>query len=471
MTPSAAQLDEFRAVIGAGHVLTAPDDLAPYLREDRGRWRGAAGAVLRPADTDEAARLVAICAAGRIPLVPQGGNTGLVGGGMAEGGVVISTGRMSRIRALDALNATITVEAGATLLSVQEAARGAGLLFPLSLASEGSCQIGGNLATNAGGTAVLRYGTMRDLTLGIEAVMPDGRVMDLLGGLRKDNTGYALRDLLIGSEGTLGLITAATLRLFPAPAQRATAFIAAPGPHEALALFDLMRNRCGESLSAFEYLERFGLQIVLDHLPGARDPLAEPSPSYVLAELTSPDPESDLSARFEAALAEAFERGLITDAAIGASEAQGAALWQLREAMSEMQKHVGASIKHDVAVPVSRVADFITEAVSACRAHMPGLRPCPFGHFGDGNIHFNLTRPEVMEDAEFLDHYPAFNRIVHDIVASMGGSISAEHGIGQAKRGELLRYKDPVALDLFRAVKAAIDPQGIMNPGKLIPPA
>ncbi|MDO5658629.1 MAG: FAD-binding oxidoreductase [Paracoccus sp. (in: a-proteobacteria)] len=461
-------LDALRAAIGAANVLTAEADMAPYLREDRGRWRGRADAVLRPGSTAEVAELVRICAGAGVAMVPQGGNTGLVGGGMPDGGVVISMGRMNRIRELDALNATITVEAGATLLSVQEAAAGAGLLFPLSLASEGSCQIGGNLATNAGGTGVLRYGTTRDLTLGIEAVLPDGRVLDVLTGLRKDNTGYALADLMVGSEGTLGIITAATLRVYPAPASRATGFAACDGPEQALRLFELMRARCGDTLSAFEYLERFGVQIVLDHLAGARDPLRDPAPAYVLAELTSPEAQAALDDRLGEVLGDAIEAGIISDAVIGASGAQEAALWALRESMSEMQKHEGASIKHDVAVPVSRVAEFITEGKALCCDYMPGLRPCPFGHFGDGNIHFNLTRPQGMTDADFLAHYPQFNRIVHDLVARMGGSISAEHGIGVAKRDELPRYKDAVALDICRAIKAALDPKGLMNPGKVL---
>ncbi|OAN65240.1 hydroxyacid dehydrogenase [Rhodobacteraceae bacterium EhC02] len=468
MTLPADLLADLRAAVGDAHVWTDPARLAPHEVEDRGRWKGHALAVVRPASTDEVSAVVRLCHAARVPMVPQGGNTGLVGGGVPDGAVVIAMGRMNRIRAVDPLNATLTVEAGCTLAAIQTAADDAGQLFPLSLASQGTCQIGGNLSTNAGGTAVLRYGTTRDLVLGIEAVLPSGEVLNTLSALRKDNTGYALRDLMIGAEGTLGIITAAVLRLFPRPAATVTAMAACAGPEQALAIFDILRARCGDSLGAFEYIERFGIQMVLDHLPGARDPLADPHPTYVLIELTSPDPGAGLEARMERALAQAMEDGLIPDAVIATSQTQSQALWSLREAMSDMQKHAGASIKHDVAVPVSRVAEFITRGIAACRAHMPDVRPCPFGHFGDGNIHFNLTRPATMTDADFLAHYDAFNRIVHDLVAGMGGSISAEHGIGLAKRDELPLYKDPVALALCRTIKAAIDPDNLMNPGKVI---
>lgn len=459
-----------RGVVGEAHVWTDAERMAPHLREDRGRWFGTSPAVVRPANTAEVAACVRLCVQAGVSMVPQGGNTGLVGGGTPDGSIIISMGRMNQIRTLDPLNATMTVEAGCTLAQIQQAAEAAGRLFPLSLASEGSCQIGGNLSTNAGGTAVLRYGTTREMVLGLEAVLPSGEVLNALSALRKDNTGYALKDLLIGAEGTLGIITAAVLKLHPKPATRATAMVACNGAEDALQIFDLLRARCSDTLTAFEYLERFGLQMVLDHLPGARDPLENAWPAYALVELASPDPGAELSARLEAALAEAMEAGLVPDAVIAGSEAQRSALWTLRESMSEMQKHAGASIKHDVAVPVSKVADFIQQGVAACKAHMPDVRPCPFGHFGDGNIHFNLTRPAAMTDAEFLAHYAAFNRIVHDLVAAMGGSISAEHGIGLAKRDELPRYKDPVALALCRTLKTAIDPQNLMNPGKVLAP-
>lgn len=461
-------LNELRAALGPAQVLTDPADIAPALAEGRGRWQGEALAVLRPGTPQEVAACVQICTRHGVAITPQGGNTGLVGGAVPQGGVVISLARLNRIRAVDALNSTLTVEAGCTLAEVQAAAEAAGRLFPLSLASEGSCTIGGNLSTNAGGTAVLRYGNTRELTLGVEAVLPDGQILNILSGLRKDNTGYALKDLLIGAEGTLGIITACVVKLFPAPAVRVTALAGVNGPGDALATFDILRARAGESLVAFEYLERFGLDLVVRNLPGARDPLAEAWPSYVLIELTSSDPAADLPSRMEAALSDAMEAGFVGDATIAASDSQRAALWGLRENMSEMQKHEGASIKHDISVPVSRVAEFITRGKELCLTCLPGTRPCPFGHFGDGNLHFNLTRPTAMSDAEFLAHYPQFNQIVHDLVAEFGGSISAEHGIGLAKRDELPRYKDPVALALCKTIKQAMDPQNLMNPGKVL---
>ncbi|RRH78115.1 FAD-binding oxidoreductase [Falsigemmobacter faecalis] len=461
-------LNDLRAAIGSAHVITDPDRLIAATHESRGRWQGEAIALLRPGTTAEVAACVKLCAAHSVAITPQGGNTGLVGGGVPFGGVVLSLGRLNRIRAVDALNSTLTVEAGCTLAEVQTAAAEAGRLFPLSLASEGSCTIGGNLSTNAGGTAVLRYGNTRDLTLGIEAVLPDGRILNLLSALRKDNTGYALKDLLIGAEGTLGIITACVVKLFPAPLSRATAFAGLKTPEDALATFDILRRRAGEHLVAFEYLERFGIEIVTTHLPGARDPLETAHPAYALIELTSADGSAGLNARLEEALSEAMEAGLVEDAVIANSEGQRAALWSLRESMSEMQKYEGASIKHDIAVPVSRVAEFVTRGKALCEALLPGLRPCPFGHFGDGNLHFNLTRPRDMSDEEFLALYPQFNQAVHDLVAEMNGSISAEHGIGLAKREELPRYKDPVALALCTTLKRAIDPQNIMNPGKVL---
>ena len=460
-------LQNLAGVIGSTYVQTDPDEFAGRLVEDRGLFKGTALALLRPASTTEVAECVRLCRDACVPLVVQGGNTGLVGGGVPDGGVILTTDRLNRIFDFDPVNATMTVGAGCILANIQQAADEGGALFPLSLASEGSCQIGGNLSTNAGGTAVLRYGNMRDLVLGIEVVLPDGRILSDLNALRKNNTGYDLRNLFIGAEGTLGIITAAVLKLSPKPVQRATAMVACNGPDTALALYSRLRRQNADTLSTFEYIERFGLQMVIDHA-GCTDPLAEAHPAYCLVELTSANPEDDLDARLETALGAAFEASEILDAAIGASEARKDALWNLREHLSEAQKPEGASIKHDVAVPVSRVADFIREATAAVIAYMPGLRPCPFGHFGDGNIHFNLSRPLEMSDAEFLAEYPAFNRIVHDIVHRMGGSISAEHGIGKVKREELRRYKDPVAISLMQQIKATLDPDNLMNPGKIL---
>lgn len=463
-----ALLSQLADAIGTAHVLTNPADMGGRLTEDRGLFTGTALAVLRPGSTAEVAECLRLCNAAGVPVVPQGGNTGLVGGGVPVGGVVLTTDRMNRIRDIDTTNATMTVDAGCILANIQQAADEVNALFPLSLASEGSCQIGGNLATNAGGTAVLRYGNTRDLVLGIEVVLADGRILNDLNGLRKNNTGYDLRNLFIGSEGTLGVITGAVLKLFPKPVIRATTLVACDGPDAALALYTQMRGQHADSLSTFEYVERIALQMVIDHTPGCSDPIDQPYPAYCLIELTSANASDELDTRLQSALETAFESGDVLDAVIGASEAQKDALWALREHLSEAQKPEGASIKHDVAVPVSRVADFIKQASAACVAHMPGLRVCPFGHFGDGNLHFNLSRPKDMDDASFLAEYPTFNRIVHDIVHDMGGSISAEHGIGQVKRAELRRYKDPVALGLMEQLKTLLDPGHIMNPGKVL---
>jgi FAD/FMN-containing dehydrogenase len=463
-----ALIARLRERLGDVHLKTAADDLALHIREERGLYQGHALAVARPGDTAEAAFVVAACAEAGVPVVAQGGNTGLVGGGVPYGGVVLSLARLNRVRAVDPVNATMVVEAGCILADVQAAARAHDLLFPLSLPSEGSCRIGGNLATNAGGTAVLRYGNARELVLGLEVVLADGRVWNGLTALRKDNTGYDLKHLFMGSEGTLGIITAAVLKLFPPPQARATAFVGLASPEAALALFDRLRREAGERLTAFEYLPRFALDIVLKHAPGSVDPLGEPHHSYALIELQSPKADADLATALEEALGPAMEDGIVDDATIASSDAQRAALWTLRERLSDTQRHEGGSIKHDVSVPVSRVADFITEASEACEAAMPGVRVCAFGHFGDGNIHFNISQPVGMDKAAFLATWERFNRIVHDLVREMDGSISAEHGIGLIKRDELALYKDPVALDLMHKLKAALDPGNILNPGKVL---
>jgi FAD/FMN-containing dehydrogenase len=456
------------ARLGARHVLTDAADMAGYLIEPRKIFQGRALAVVRPGSTEEVAFVVAECARAGVPVVPQGGNTGLVGGGVPHRGIVLSLARLDKVREVDAVNATMTVEAGCILKSVQEAAEAAGLLFPLSLASEGSCRIGGNLATNAGGTGVLRYGNARELTLGLEVVLADGRVWNGLKGLRKDNTGYDLKNLFIGCEGTLGIITAAVLKLFPKPRTRVTAFIGCPSPQAALAVFERLRDVAGPQLTAFEYMPHFGVEIVLKHGPGAVRPLAADHHSYALIELTSPEENAPLQEVLEAVLGAAMEEGPVEDATIGASESQNRALWRLRELLSEVQGLEGGSIKHDVAVPVSRVAEFIEVASAACEREMPGIRVCAFGHVGDGNVHFNLSQPVGMDRGAFLAEWERFNRLVHDIVHDMGGSISAEHGIGLIKRDELVRYKDPVALDLMRTLKRALDPHNILNPGKVV---
>lgn len=448
--------------------LVRGEDLAPFEQEMRGLMQGAALAVFRPRDTAEVSALVQLCAHHRVPMVAQGGNTGLVGGGLPFGGAVISLARMNRMAPVDAANGTITVEAGAILADVHKHASNAGFLFPLSLASEGSCTIGGNIASNAGGTAVLRYGNTRELTLGLEAVLPDGRVLNALSGLRKDNAGYDLKQLFIGSEGTLGIVTKAVLKLYPAPRTVVTGFVGAQTVEAIVALFERVRGAAGERLTTFEIIPRFGLELVLRHLPGGRDPLARPHLYYALVELSSAASGEPLQAALESLLGEAIEAGEVEDAVLAASEAQRLALWHLREGVSEAQRHEGGSIKHDVSVPISRVAAFWHEAVAACEAAMPGIRPCPFGHIGDGNLHFNLTQPVGMEKATFLRAWHQLNEIVHGLVHAHGGSIAAEHGVGLFKRDELPRYIDPVKLAVMGEIKRALDPLNLMNPGKVV---
>ncbi|WGD30451.1 FAD-binding oxidoreductase [Ancylobacter sp. WKF20] len=468
MPADAALLATLAQRIGAAHVLTDPADMAPYLREERGLYHGQAPAVLRPGSTEEVAFVVESCARAGVPIVPQGGNTGLVGGQMPFGEVLVSLARLDRVRAVDPVDMTMTVEAGCILDTVHKAAEEVGCLFPLHIASQGSCRIGGNLSSNAGGTAVLRYGNAKDLVLGLEVVLADGRVWNGLKRLRKNNAGYDLKQLFLGTEGTLGLITAAVLKLFPQPAQRTTAFLAVSDPASALALLKRLRGEAGDALTTFELMAAFGVETVLTHMPGTVRPLTERYDWYVLAELSAPTRAFDLGALMEETLGAAMEAGEVLDAVIAASEAQAANLWRLREDMSEAQKHEGGSIKHDVSVPVSRVPEFLERALPACLAALPGLRPCPFGHVGDGNIHFNLSQPVGMEKAAFIGMWETFNRIVHDIVSDMDGSIAAEHGIGILKREELAHYADPVALDLMHRVKAALDPQGLLNPGKVL---
>ena len=465
---AAALLARIGEIVGAPNLQVKADDLALHVREERGLYTGHALAVTRPGSTAEVAAVVRACAEAGLPVVAQGGNTGLVGGGVPYGGVVLSLARLNRVLETDPVNATVTVEAGCVLADVQAAAAAAGLLFPLSLPSEGSCRIGGNLATNAGGTAVLRYGNARELVLGLEVVLADGRIWNGLTALRKDNTGYDLKHLFMGSEGTLGIITAAVLKLFPAPKSRATAFVGLPSTDAALKLFERLRREAGEALTAYEYMPRFAIQIVLKHAEGAVRPLAAEHHSYALVELTSPRDDAELQAVLEASLGDAMEAELVEDATIASSDGQRTALWNLRERLSDTQRYEGGSVKHDVAVPVSRVAEFIDTAGAACEAAMPGVRVCAFGHFGDGNIHFNLSQPVGADKGSFLARWEEFNRIVHDIVAGMRGSISAEHGIGLIKRDELVHYKDPVALDLMHQLKRALDPGNILNPGKVV---
>jgi len=466
-------LDRIKQVVGPTGWLADPADMAPYLEEARGLYHGAARAVIRPASTAEIAEIVRLCAASRLPIVPQGGNTGLCGGAVPwEDGsaIVMSLGRLNRVRAIDPLDFTITVEAGCILADIQHAAAEADRLFPLSLGAEGSCQIGGNLSTNAGGIAVLRYGTMRDLTLGLEVVLPDGQVWDGLRRLRKDNTGYDLKQLFIGAEGTLGIITAATLKLFPRPREIETAFLGLARVDDAMALFARARAASGDQLTAFELIPRIGLDMAMRHVASVSDPLASPHPWYALLEVSSAQTDSGLRGALEAFLVDSMNAGLVQDGVIASSTAQARDLWRIREGMVEGQKFEGGSIKHDVSVPVSRVAEFIKRAIAAVEARLPGIRALAFGHVGDGNIHFNLSQPVRADTAIFMARWAEFNRLVHDLVRDFDGSISAEHGIGRMKREELPRYKSPLELALMRKLKHALDPEDLMNPGKILRP-
>ncbi len=462
------------AVVGPKGLLAEAEAMAPHLHDRRERYRARARAVVKPASTEEVAEVVRICAAARVPIVPQGGNTGLVGGGIPDEdgrAVVLSLARMNRIRALDPVNDTMTVEAGCILQNLQAAAAEADRLFPLSLGAEGSCMIGGNLSTNAGGIQVLRYGNARELTLGLEVVLPDGRVWDGLRGLRKDNTGYDLKQLFIGAEGTLGVITAAVLRLYPRPRASATAFIAVPEVAAAVALLGALRAGSGEAVTSFELIPRLGLDFALRHVPGITDPLAARHDWYVLAELWASAENARLGETLEAVLAEALEAGLVVDAALAASEAQAQAFWRIREGLVEAQKFEGGSIKHDIAVPISAVAEFVERVTAAVEARVPGVRSLVFGHIGDGNIHLNLTQPEGADTATFLARWDELRRVVYDVVVDLNGSISAEHGIGRLNLEINLRTKSEVEIDLMRKIKRALDPENLMNPGRVVPGA
>ncbi len=460
---NADTLARLKAAVGPKGFSEDAAEIAPHIEEWRGKYKGRSPLLLKPATAAEVSALLAICNETGTAVVPQGGNTGLVGGQIAfDGEVVLSLTRMNKVRALDAAAQTLSVEAGVVLAAAQQAADDAGLLFPLSLAAEGTATIGGNLSTNAGGVAVLRYGMARDLVLGLEVVLADGRVLEMMRSLRKDNTGYDLKQLFIGAEGTLGVITAAVLKLFAKPAVRATAFAAVPSPQAAVDLLATMQAATGGLISAFEILPRIGLEFVTAHIPGARDPLPAPAPWYVLIEATSAS-AFGLDAVFEAALASS-----VADAVIAANDAQRAALWALRENMSEAQKREGGSIKHDVSVPLSAIPAFIEKATAAVLRVLPGARPVSFGHIGDGNIHFNFSAPVGGDVAAFLARWEDVQRIVHDIVHDFGGSISAEHGIGVQKRGQLVRYKSEAELNVMRALKRTLDPKNILNPGKVV---
>ena len=462
-----------RAAVGERGWTADPAEMAPRLQDERGLYRGNAAMLVRPATTAETAAVVEICNEAGIPVVPQGGNTGLVGGSVPDAdfaGIVLAMERMNKLRAVDPVNNTITAEAGCILAEIQRVAAEHNRLFPLSLGAEGTCQIGGNLSTNAGGTAVLRYGNARELVLGLEVVLPSGAVWEGLRGLRKDNTGYALRHLFVGAEGTLGIITAAVLKLFPLPRDRQTAIAAVPTPAAAVALLGRLQEATGEAVTGYEIAGRLPLEMVLRHIPGSAEPFpGRIFPQYVLIELSGQGEEGTLRTPLEDALAAAQDAGEVLDAVFAANTTQSRAFWKLRESITEAQKFEGGSIKHDVAVPVSRVAEFIARATATCEAALPGVRVVAFGHVGDGNIHFNLSQPLSGWTRErFLGEWERMNRIVHDMVVEMGGTFSAEHGIGRLKKEELARYRSPVELATMRALKMALDPKGIMNPGRVL---
>ena len=467
--PAAADLmSKLRAIVGDAHVLEAEADTVSFLRERRDLYRGATRAVVRPGTRDEVSAVLALCHETGTAVVPQGGNTGLVGGQTPmHGEIVLSLTRLAAVREIDVVTGTMIVEAGMTLDAVRAAADRAGRLFPLWFASAGSCTIGGNLATNAGGVNVIAFGNTRELVNGIEVVMADGRVLSNLSKLKKDNTGYDLKNLFIGSEGTLGIITAAVLKLYPKPRTVETAFAGVASPDKALALFQRLRETMSGKIRAFELIPRLALEFVLEAVPAARDPFQDRHGWYVLIELATQSDEA-LNDELFTFLENVTERGLVEDATVASSLSQAEALWALRENISEAQKHFGGSIKHDVSVPVASVPAFLSAVEPAVLAAVPGARLCAFGHLGDGNIHCNVQQPEGADKAAFLARWDEVNRIVHGLVASFGGSISAEHGIGQLKRDLLPGVKDPVALDTMRAIKLALDPKGILNPGKVL---
>jgi FAD/FMN-containing dehydrogenase len=463
-------LERLRAIVGAAHVLTE-GDLSAYVIDWRKRHHGRALAVVRPASTAEVAAVVAACAAARVAIVAQGGNTGLVGGSVPDASgtqILLNLGRMNRIRALDAANLTITVDPGCVLQAVQEAAAAQGLLFPLSLAAEGSCTIGGNLGTNAGGTQVLRYGNARDLCLGLEVITAAGEIWHGLAGLRKDNTGYDLRDLFIGSEGTLGVITGATLKLYPQPAAVTTALATTDTLAAAIELLQLAQAHLGPALTGFEAMNELALALVAQQFPALRQPLAA-APWTVLIEQSDAENAEHAQARFQALLEAALARGCITDAAVAASLEQSKAMWHLRESIPLAQSLAGANIKHDIALPASAVAEFVATTDAALQAAFPGVRLVDFGHLGDGNLHYNVQAPDGVAPPDFLGAFESqVNAMVYDAVTARGGSISAEHGIGAQKRDALAQRKSPVALQLMRAIKRALDPENLLNPGRVL---
>jgi FAD/FMN-containing dehydrogenase len=466
--PSPELLPRFAAIVGNRYAITDPAALEPFLIEGRGLYHGRSAMLLRPGSLDEVVAILKLANDSKTPLVPQGGNTGLVGAQIPfDGELILSLTRLDKIREVDPASNTMTCEAGVVLAKAQEAAAVADRLFPLSLGAEGSCTIGGNLSTNAGGTGALAYGIARELVLGLEVVLADGRIMHLLSKLKKDNTGYDLRNIFVGAEGTLGIITAAVLKLFPRPRVVETAFIGVPSPAAAVKLLNLAQARVGGTVTSFELIVREAIEFALKHGHGVRDPLNRQHPWYVLMEVSSQHSEG-LRHSLEQLLADAIEQGLVTDATIAASLDQARSFWHLRHVLPEVQKPEGGSIKHDISVPVAAVPDFLAEASAAVQKLIPGSRPVPFGHVGDGNIHFNVSQPVGADQAQFLARWGEVNAVVDKIVLKYHGSISAEHGIGKLKRDSLPKVKDPVALELMRGLKRMLDPNGILNPGKVL---
>jgi FAD/FMN-containing dehydrogenase len=468
MPPLAPELiEQFRNIVGERHAITDANDIQPYVTEERNLFHGRSPLVLRPGSTAEVSAICKLASAHKIALVPQGGNTGLVGGQTPHNGeVVVSLRRLDKIREVDTASNTMTVEAGVVLQVAQQKASDVDRLFPLSLGAEGSCTIGGNLSTNAGGTAALAYGVAREMALGLEVVLADGRLLNTLSKLKKDNTGYNLHNLFIGAEGTLGIITAATLKLFPKPRAVETAYVGLKSPDAALKLLTIAQGEAANALTSFELLSEMAVDFSVRHGIDVRDPLAEKHPWYVLMELSSPG--DDARTPLETILGRAMEEEIVDDAVIASSLAQRNNFWKLREEMSAAQKPEGGSIKHDISVPVAAVPAFIAEADAAVVKLIPGARPVPFGHLGDGNLHYNVSQPIGADTADYLARWHEVNAVVFEIVLRMGGSISAEHGIGVLKRDELPDVKDKTAIELMRAIKAMLDPHGIMNPGKVL---
>jgi len=469
MTPEL--IARFAALVGEENAITDKGLLETYLVEPRGLYNGVTSLVLRPGSTAEVSAIMKLASETKIPVVPQGGNTGLVGAQQPDQSgsqIILSLARLNRIRSIDPLGRVALVEAGVILKTLQQKAKEAGCLFPLSLGSEGTAQIGGNLSTNAGGTAVLNYGNMRELCLGLEVVLPDGRVLDDLRSVKKDNSGYDLKNLFIGAEGTLGVITAAVMKLFALPRGRAVAYAGVKSPAAALQLFALVQSHAGTMLTGFELMSRISMQFSLAYNKQGREPFSEPYPWYVLVDVSSPCSQGEAKNTVETILAKALEDGIAENAVIAASKTQEQAFWQLREDMSPAQKSEGGSIKHDISVPVAAIPDFLAVAGRIVEEMMPGARVVAFGHMGDGNLHYNISQPAGADKAAFLSRWQEVNHRIHTLVMQYGGAFSAEHGIGQMKRDALVAFKSPVAVDLMRGIKKLLDPQGIMNPGKIL---